>query len=370
MEMRTAKKWGIKTSLLGFGCMRLPQKDGGIDQAETEKMIDEAFRAGVNYFDTAYPYHDQKSEGALGKAVRRYPRETYFLADKMPVWLPKTQDDLERIFETQLARLGTPYIDFYLMHSMTQENWAKVKQLDMLRFAEKKRAEGKIRHIGFSFHDTPALFREILDAYDWDFAQIQYNYLDDKDQRAGELYAMLEERKLFTVVMEPVRGGDLASLPEKAKAVFQKTSPERSTASWALRWAGSHPGVNVILSGMSDPEQVKDNLATFSAFTPLSPKEDQAVENVVRILEEIPGIPCTACRYCMPCPAGVDIPGNFAFYNNFLRFGPAPGQKHRWAFVDGKYDACVRCGVCLSKCPQHIAIPDELPKLADVVSQL
>lgn len=370
MQMRNATKWAGRTSLLGFGCMRLPQINDAIDQAETGRMIDAAWKAGVNYFDTAYVYHAQKSESAMGAALRKYPRDSYYVADKMPVWLPKTQADLERIFEEQLERLGMDYIDFYLMHSMTVEHWADVKRLDMLRFAEKKRAEGKIRHIGFSFHDTPELFREILDAYDWDFAQIQYNYLDDRNQRAGELYRLLEQRGLFTVVMEPVRGGDLASLPAPLADILKQAAPERSLASWALRYVGSRPGVNVILSGMSDPEQVRDNLQTFSAFDPLSEAEQTALARVVQGLGEIPHIACTGCRYCMPCPKGVDIPDNFEFYNSFQRFGPNPGRKRRWGMLGGKYDACVNCGACLSKCPQHLAIPDELKKLDSVIAQL
>lgn len=370
MEMRTAKKLGIETSLLGFGCMRLPQKDGVIDYAETERMLDAAYDAGVNYFDTAYVYHGGKSEGVMGPILKKHPRESYYVADKMPVWLPRTRDDLEHIFNEQLERLGLDYIDFYLMHSITVEHWADVKRLDMLRFAEEKRAQGKIRYIGFSFHDTPELFREILDAYDWDFAQIQYNYLDEKDQRAGELYDLLEQRGLFTVVMEPVRGGDLAALPEAAAAPLRAADPGRSPASWALRFVGSRPGVNVILSGMSDPGQVRDNLQTFSQFEPLDERERAALAQTVAQLEHIPHIACTGCRYCMPCPAGVDIPGNFDFYNGFQRFGANTGRVRRWGMLDKKYDACVECGACLSKCPQHLAIPEELKKLADVAAAL
>lgn len=370
MEMRTANKLGLQTSLLGFGCMRLPQKNGAIDYAESEKMLDAALAAGVNYFDTAYVYHAGKSEEVMGSILKKYPRDRYYVADKMPVWLPKTRDDLERIFQEQLTRLGLDTIDFYLMHSMTTEHWGYVKKLDMLRFAEEKRAEGKIKYIGFSFHDTPALFREILDAYDWDFAQIQYNYLDDTEQRAGELYKMLEERGLFTVVMEPVRGGDLAALPPTLGDLLQQAAPERSQASWALRYVGSKPGVNVILSGMSDPAQVRDNLRTFSEFEPLDAHERGVLEQVVKQFGQIPHIACTGCQYCMPCPAGVDIPGNFDFYNSYQRFGANPGRVRRWGMLDKKYDACVECGACLSKCPQHLAIPEELKRLAAVANAL
>lgn len=370
MEMRTSNKLGIQTSLLGFGCMRLPQKDGEIDQEQTERMLDAALDAGVNYFDTAYVYNGGKSERAMGAALRRHPRSRYFVADKMPVWLPKTPDDLERIFNEHLERMGLDSIDFYLMHSMTVEHWNDVKRLDMLRFAEEKRAQGKIKYIGFSFHDTPELFREILDAYDWDFAQIQYNYLDDRDQRAEELYDMLEKRGLFTVVMEPVRGGDLATLPPALGNLFHNAAPECSQASWALRYVGSKPGVNVILSGMSDPEQVRDNLSTFSPFKPLNKAERGVVAQVVGGLGKVPHISCTGCRYCMPCPMGVDIPGNFDFYNSTQRFGITPGRVRRWGMLDKKYDACVACGACVSKCPQHLPIPDELKKLADVARTL
>ncbi|MFT9055348.1 MAG: aldo/keto reductase [Ethanoligenens sp.] len=370
MEMRIAKKLNIETSLLGFGCMRLPMKDGVIDYAETERMLDAAWDAGVNYFDTAYVYHGGKSEGVMGPILKKHPRDKFYVADKMPVWLPKTPDDLDRIFNEQLERLGLDYIDFYLMHSMTTEHWADVQRLDMLRFAEKKRAEGKIKYIGFSFHDTPELFAEIVDAYDWDFAQIQYNYLDDKGQRAEELYKMLEDRGLFTVVMEPVRGGDLASLPDQAGNLLKQAAPDRSLASWALRYVGSKPGVNVILSGMSDPAQVRDNLQTFSHFDPLDKQERAVLAQAVDVLAQIPQIACTGCQYCMPCPVGVDIPGNFDFYNSIQKFGANPGRVRRWGMLDKKYDACVACGACLSKCPQHLAIPDELKKLADVAAAL
>lgn len=370
MEMRKSERLGIKTSLLGFGCMRLPQKDSAIDYAETERMLDAAWDAGVNYYDTAYVYHGGKSEGVMGPILSKHPRESYFIADKMPTWSPKTQEDLERIFNEQLERLGVDYIDFYLLHSLDEEHWANVKKLDMIRFVQKKRAEGKVRFIGFSFHDKPELFREILDAFDWDFAQIQYNYVDEKDQRAGELYDMLQQRGLFTVVMEPVRGGDLARLPEAVAAPFEEAAPGRSAASFALRFVGSRPGVNVILSGMSDPAQVADNLATFSKFEPLSQREGQAVAQVVERLAALPHIGCTACRYCMPCPAGVDIPGNFSIYNEVQKFGISQGRKWRWGETKAHYDACVRCGACLTKCPQHLPIPDDLQKLADIDAQL
>jgi predicted aldo/keto reductase-like oxidoreductase len=371
MEKRRTDSLNLETSLLGFGCMRLPENNGAIDRKKTTEMLEMALSNGVNYFDTAYVYHDGKSEGAMGAVLKKHPRGSYFIADKMPVWQVKAQDDLERIFNEQLERLGTEYIDFYLLHSLNRAGWENVKKFDMIRFLEKKRAQGKLRFIGYSFHDTPEVFREIINAYHWDFCQIQLNYVDWEAQGARELYQLTEEKNIPLIVMEPVHGGDLANPADEIKRIFTDAAPSASVASWALRYVGSLPQVKVILSGMSTTQQVEDNLTTFADFRPLTPEEYKVIDSVNEAMGEIPQIGCTGCRYCMPCPAGVNIPQNFKTFNNFQKY-QNPGS-FRWNFAEmkkGISSSCVSCGACVSKCPQHIAIPKELKRVTALADSL
>ena len=310
MEYRNWSKNDIRTSLLGYGCMRFPTKDdGAIDEERAEALLNTAKAAGVNYFDTAYPYHNGQSEPFVGRVIARWDRSSFYLATKMPLWSCKNLDDAKRIFEEQLQRLGVDYIDIYLLHSLHRARYEKAKAMGLVDWLWQQKAAGRIRNFGFSCHDNSAGFEYILRDQPWDFCQLQYNYLD-RDDRAEEIsgdrgYQLTEECGVPLIIMEPVKGGTLASLPADAAAPLHALRPDASDASWALRWVGSHNNVHVILSGMSAEEQLTDNLATFSPFQPLSPAENAAVESVADELHRRIRIGCTGCRYCMPCPMGV-----------------------------------------------------------------
>ncbi len=330
--------------MLGFGMMRLPKTAAGkIDRPLAAAMIDRAMKAGCNYFDTAYMYHEGESEVFAGDFLTAYPRESYILTSKMPTMRLKTAEDMERIFNEQLARTKAGYFDYYLMHTLTQELWKTAKDLDLYSFMKEKQKQGLIRHIGFSFHDTPELLKEIASAYPWDLAQIQLNYLDWEAYRSREQYEILAERKIPVAVMEPLKGGALAELTPEAKNVFQSASP----ASYGLRFAASLPEVKIVLSGMSTPEQLEDNIRTFTPFVPLTEEEYGLIAEALLRYNLSNLIPCTACRYCMPCPANVNIPETIARLNR-ARLGFA---------AENTATPCVRCGACLPKCPQKINIP-------------
>lgn len=371
MKKRVMGKTDEWVSLLGFGCMRFPYKNDKIDMAQVQDMVDYAKSQGVNYFDTAYVYNDGESEKAIGKALRKYPRESYFLADKLPVWLVKEQDDLEKMFNTSLERLGTDYIDFYLLHAMDKTRIDTVKQFNIIDFFKRKRDEGKIRHIGFSFHDSPEVLSKIVDMSDWDFTQIQLNYLDWEAQRAKELYGILEQKDIPCVVMEPIRGGSLSNPPKTVADRFKKVNPQRSASAWALDFCASHPQVKVILSGMSSIAQVKENVETLGNFTVMTADEYAVLDDAVTYMNSQPHIGCTGCHYCMPCPKNVDIPGCFRAYNDYMTFGNKETLRNRLD-VELKTSGpqnCVKCGACVKKCPQHLDIPNELLKLTDIGSK-
>lgn len=368
MEYRKMENLGISTSLLGFGCMRFPTNaDGSINEEEVLAMIDRAYQAGVTYFDTAYPYHGGKSEVVTGKALARYPRESYYLATKLPVWAVKTIDDVERIFFEQLERLQKDYVDFYLMHALNGERWKFVKELGILEYCEKLRADRKIKYLGFSFHDDYEAFEEIMTSYKWDFCQIQLNYMDRDTQATLKGVELARKLGIPMVVMEPVKGGSLAKLPaEGIDELFKKVRPEASTSSWALRYVGSFDNVKVVLSGMTTMEQVEDNLSTFASFEPLSDAERAVIEKVADALHSRVQNDCTGCRYCMPCPAGVDIPQCFRIWNQYHIYENV--NEAKWNWTNGMEDAkkasnCVRCGRCEQVCPQHIAIREDLARL-------
>ncbi|MBR2951080.1 MAG: aldo/keto reductase [Lachnospiraceae bacterium] len=367
MEKRKWNRSGIETSLLGFGCMRFPvTADGKIDEAQAEKMLDDAIAAGVNYIDTAYPYHNGESEPFVGKALKKYDRESFYLATKMPIWKIETLEDAKNVFEEQLERLQTDYVDFYLLHAIGKERWEKIKTLGIIPLCEQLQAEGKIRYFGFSFHDNYEAFEEILTYRNWDFCQIQYNYMDTCEQAGDKGYALTEKLDVPLVIMEPVKGGSLANFSEDINEQFHKLDPDASIASFALRWVGSHPNVKVILSGMSTPEQVADNLKTFGDFKAFDEAESQAVEKIVEQLKARVQNGCTGCRYCMPCPMGVDIPRNFAVWNIYHIYGTYDHVKREWENgikPEEKAANCIKCGKCEAVCPQKIAIREDLAKL-------
>ncbi|MBZ3935154.1 aldo/keto reductase [Methanimicrococcus blatticola] len=360
-----------KISLLGFGTMRLPrasEETQKIDEETGQEMVDDAIRNGINYFDTAYMYHEGEAETFIGNALLKYPRESYYLATKMPPWRAETKADVNKIFEEQLQKCKTKYFDFYLIHNINKEHFEMAEKLEIYDFLKQKKAEGKIRYIGFSFHDSPDFLEKVLDQYEWDFAQIQLNYLDWTIQDAKRQYEILAERKIPTIVMEPVRGGSLATLTEKARNVLKNADPDVSVASWAIRYAASFPNVLTVLSGMSDREQLEDNIETTADFRPLTEAEYETIEKAVREYRASFAVPCTYCRYCMECPSGVHIPKVFDRYNQYFARGDPDKSRFlsEYAWVGEKRQAhnCTKCGVCLSKCPQGIDIIKELEKIA------
>lgn len=367
MEKRRLEKLGIETSLLGFGCMRFPtDKEGKIDTQKAEAMLDEAIAAGVNYIDTAYPYHGGESEPFVGKALKKYDRKSFYLATKLPVWLVNTVEDAERLFNEQLERLQTEYIDFYLLHAMNKERWDAMQKLGVVDYCQKLKDEGRIKYLGFSFHDSYEAFEEILTAREWDFCQIQLNYMDTDEQAGMRGYELTEKMGVPLVIMEPIKGGSLAAFAEDITGKLKELDAEASTASFALRWVGTLPNVKVILSGMSTMEQVQDNLHTFKDFKPLSEKENATIEEIVSIIKSRVQNGCTGCRYCMPCPAGVNIPGCFSAWNTYHMYQNYNVVSWKWEHEMGdKAQAknCIECGKCEAQCPQKISIREDLKKV-------
>lgn len=354
-------KTGIRASRLGFGGMRFPEKDGKIDREPAMKMIDAAYRAGVNYFDTAYMYHEGESEPFIGEALSRYPRESYLLATKLPAWMVKTQEDIGRLLDEQLEKCGVDYFDFYLMHSLDKYRWPVMKETRAYEQLIQKKKEGRIRALGFSYHGDIDTFREVVDAVEWDFVQIQINYLDYDIVDAKAYYDKLCEKGIPCIAMEPVRGGFLAGLPDSARRELEAVNAD-SAARWALRWCMDLDNIPVILSGMSSMEQVEDNLATFAEHRPLDGAERAALERAKEAIMAVRTIPCTGCRYCMDCSFGVDIPEVFAVYNRYKLFGDGFRTSVDYKELgDGRRaDVCTRCGACVPMCPQGIAIPERL----------
>lgn len=363
------EKLGLRTSLLGFGCMRLPkQPDGKIDRIEAKALIDLAITQGVNYFDTAYFYHDGESEEFVGEALAAYPREQFHLATKMPMIKVTSLAQAKEIFADQLKRLQVDFFDFYLLHALDRKKWARTLDLGILEFLEEMKSEGKIRNMGFSFHDQYDVFEQILQYYPWDFCQIQLNYMDVDHQQGMKGYALAESLAIPVVIMEPVKGGALAALPEDIAKIFKDHNPEMSLASWALRWIASLPQVKVVLSGMSDRRQVEDNLATFSAFRHLEKAELHLIEQVAAQLRQKTNNGCTACGYCMPCPFGVNIPACFKIWNEQAMYRQPEKVRNSYFVMmtqKERADQCRQCGQCEKLCPQQIAIREDLARTVE-----
>ena len=354
-----------KMPKLGFGLMRLPQKDDEIDLDTVCKMVDEYMAAGFNYFDTAYVYHGGKSEVAARECiVKRYPRDSFYLATKLPCWSIKTADDRDRIFEEQCSRAGVDHFDFYLLHAVEEGgNIDTYEKFDCFGWGKRKKEEGRIRHFGFSFHGTPALLEKLLDEHpEIEFVQIQLNYIDWDNPivSAGKLHKILHERNIPIIIMEPVKGGTLAAPVPEVMKLYEEARPGASAASWAMRFVGSLPGVMTILSGMSNEEQMTDNISTFKSFETLTDKERDIIEEAKRIILGTPTIGCTACRYCCDgCPKGIAIPDIFRLVNTLRMY------KDKWrtqVFYDNhvasssRASECIGCGQCESVCPQHLSV--------------
>ncbi len=373
MLYRNLVKNGPDVSLLGYGCMRFPTKGTGIDKELTFSQMKLAFDNGVNYYDTAYIYHTGKSEVILGEFIKKYNiRDKVYIADKLPTFLIGKTDHIRKYFNTQLTRLDTDYIDYYLIHTLgSLSDWERLKSFGVLDFISEKKASGQIKYIGFSFHGKPQEFIKILEDYQWDFCQIQFNYLDENNQaglaglkRAGEL-------GLGVVIMEPLRGGALAvKAPDKVKEIFANHKDGNSPAHWGLRFVMNHPEVSTVLSGMNVNQHIIDNVKVASTTEPNSmTAEDLAViDQVKKVYDELMKVPCTGCGYCMPCPFGVDIPGTFNDYNSLSFFGKTARITRMQyiskcaGFLGDKAGAnqCVNCGKCIPQCPQSIAIPTKL----------
>ena len=373
MEKRYNKRLKIELPLLAFGAMRLPKSGEDIDFDTAKKMVDYAMENGLNYFDTAYPYHNGKSETFLGEALSGYDRSSYFLTDKLPIYNIKNHEDAEKYFDEQLEKCKTRYFDFYLLHAMNKERVKIMEDFNLYDFLLKKKAEGKIRYIGFSFHDDSDTLELLVSKYKWDFVQLQINYYDWNEFNAKEQYEILESHSLPCFVMEPVRGGFLSSLAAQAKKHMTDFNKDASISSWAIRWVASLPNVAVVLSGMSDMKQLKDNINTMSSFKPVSEDEINVIDKVVKELGRIKPIPCTGCKYCMPCPSGVNIPDIFAVYNNYKKTENKELFKNSYLINmkdTSRAHNCINCKACVSVCPQHIDIPKELKTVDSEVKAL
>ncbi|MFP3156090.1 aldo/keto reductase [Lachnospiraceae bacterium ZAX-1] len=368
MEKRKMEKLNVETSLLGFGCMRLPLLENGkIDEIQAEEMIDMAYKAGVNYFDTAYPYHNGDSEPFVGKVLNKYDRDSYYLATKLPVWLLEKPEDTRRVFEEQLKRLDKDYVDFYLLHALSKDRFHNIIKLNkVVETCEELQKEGKIRYLGFSFHDDYNAFEEIITSRKWDFCQIQYNYMDTKENPGKRGYELAEKLGVPLVIMEPIHGGSLANFSEDINQEFYNIDKNKSISSYALRWVATRPNVKVVLSGMSSIEQAKDNINTFANFQPFNEIEEAMIGRVVKILDSRIQNQCTGCKYCMPCTAWVDIPTNFRLWNTFHIYKSYKTVMHAWENEVGASAMaknCVKCGKCEEQCPQHISIREDLVKV-------
>ena len=403
MTYRTNPKTGEKVSLLGFGMMRLPMTEGEVDQETVNEFVDYALEHGVNYFDTSPVYCQGKSEKATGDALRRHPRESYYVATKLSNFNKdnRPREAAIRMYHDSFEKIGVDYIDYYLLHSVGGGGMKEFsdRYLDngMLDFLLAEREAGRIRNLGFSFHGDIEVFDYLLskhDKYRWDFVQIQLNYLDwkyanmvNKRNTAAEyLYGELSKRGIPAVVMEPLLGGRLATVPDQIVAKMKQRDPERSVASWAFRFAGSQPDVLTVLSGMTRMEHIEDNLSSLAPLQPLTPEDNEFLQEIAAQMMQFDTIPCTDCKYCMPCPYGIDIPEIFKHYNKCIADDNVPASsreanyhKARRAFLVGydrrvpklrQADHCIGCGRCAHHCPQSIRVPEELRRIDAYVERL
>lgn len=364
MQYRYFTKDKLKISLIGFGCMRFPILNndlGLIDEKLATDMLHFAIDNGVNYIDTAYPYHQGKSEQFVGKALRNGFRDKIYLATKSPVWLVETYEDFEKYLDEQLKNLETDYIDFYLLHSLSEKSFSKIVELKVFDFLNEAKKKGKIKYAGFSFHDELPLFKSIVDSYNWDFCQIQLNYIDRQYQAGIDGMKYAKEKGLSVVIMEPIKGGKLATASEEIKEIWNESDIKRTPAEWALKWLYNFDEISVVLSGMSTIDQVIENIKTSNGddTSSLSTNEVALIDRVAQVYKEKIKVGCTACEYCMPCPSNVSIPGIFDMYNNIYVYGTGEQSKLSYTKLQelGKdVSKCVECGACENICPQHLNI--------------
>ncbi len=383
MLYRKVPKNDDELSILGFGCMRLPMEGGQIDEKRATAQIRYAIDRGVNYIDTAWTYHEGESESFLGRALRDGYRERVKLATKLPSFLVRSREDMDRFLEVQLEKLQSDHIDYYLMHSLTGSLWKRLEALGARDFLDRARADGRIMNAGFSFHGLPADFAPIVDAYGWECCLIQYNYLDEENQAGTRGLKYAASKGLGVFVMEPLRGGNLGfpEAPPSVAALWDEAPVRRTPAEWALRWVWDHPEVVVVLSGMNDEAHIEENLGTAGDALPdsLTPEEKSLVKRAAAKYRGIMKVNCSGCGYCMPCPAGVNIPACVDIYNIYNKmhlFGNPEEGKDSYAMKtsgvlqrseSGFASQCVECGKCLEKCPQGLDIP---LLLKDVAAEL
>jgi uncharacterized protein len=370
MQYRKFGRLDWQASVLGFGAMRLPtigNEPGNIDEHEATRMIRYALDRGVNYIDTAYPYHAGRSELLVGKILKEGYRHRVKVATKMPVWLVESYEDFDRYLDEQLERLQLEKVDFYLLHGLSSKRWPIIRDLGVIRWAEGSMARGRFDHLAFSFHDSLETFQQIVDSYDnWAFAQVQYNYMDVDYQagRRGVEYAA--GKGLAVVVMEPVRGGRLAKAPAPVAEVWESAPHKRSPAEWALLWVWDQPEVSLVLSGMSTMEQVVENVGLADRARPgtLTPEEMEAIDQAREAYKGLAPIPCTTCGYCMPCASGVEIPGILKMFNDAIMYSNPQSARfgYRTLKEEQRADKCTKCGECREACPQGVDIPDWLEK--------
>lgn len=364
MEYRVENN-GLGVSLLGFGAMRLPcfkaekeGEQGAIDLAATAEMAEYAFSHGVTYFDTAYMYHGGESERALGEVLKKYPREAFFITDKLPIWMCEKKEDVAAVFENQKKKTGFNRFDYYLLHSLDGENFDKCEEFGAYNFLCERQKAGEIGKIGFSFHGSIDDLKRIVGSHSWDFAQIQLNYLDWEDSDAKTQYEILTAAGIPVIIMEPVRGGKLASPGARAEKLLSDAAPGKSAASWAIRYAASLPNVITVLSGMSNLEQMKDNIDTMTGFRALGKADYELLDRVAAILREPDLIPCTGCDYCADCPQSVKISSIFKIYNSLeSKEIDRDAAREKYSALENTAEACVKCGLCAGHCPQSLDIP-------------
>ncbi|MBN1994453.1 MAG: aldo/keto reductase [Anaerolineae bacterium] len=378
MRYRQFGRLGWRVSALGFGAMRLPTKGEdktNIDEPETTRMLHYAIDHGVNYVDTAYPYHGGQSEWVVGRALQGGYRNKVKLATKLPTWLTNESGDFDKFLNEQLQKLQTDHIDFYLLHALGAERWRKLAKLNVLEWAEKAIADGRIGYLGFSFHDDYPAFQEIVDAYDkWTFAQIQYNYMDIENQAGTKGLKYAAEKGLAVVIMEPLLGGRLVEPPAAIQQIWDTAAKKRASADWALQWLWNQPEVSVVLSGMSTMKQVEENVASAeqSGIDLLTAEGSLELFDQVRIkYQEFSPIPCTHCEYCLPCPNGVAIPRNFEIYNDGIMYDKLDWARgaYTWIPEAERASVCIQCLECEQLCPQNIPISDWLAHIDQVLGE-
>jgi hypothetical protein len=352
--------------------MRFKTVDKKVDEELATKLLHEAYHRGVNYFDTAYVYLDGQSEPVLGRAMKDFDRSTFHIATKYSLWNLTDPEEISHVIDRQLANLQTDYIDFYLIHAVNNERMQKMLDLKLLDVVKKWKEQGKIRYIGFSFHDDYPIFKKMLDCYPWDFCQIQFNYVDKDIQQGLEGYRDLVNRNIPIIVMEPLKGGSLAHFNETIEKQF-KAKSEDSMVKWAFRWVSSLPNVMVALSGMNEECQLQENLEIYDHFQEMTEEEYGFVEEMSKKFKELEVVGCTGCQYCMPCPFGVHIPDNFSIINEHSMYQNDRSARWNYGYLEslkGDASVCVACGACLEKCPQKIDIPNRLIDVANLMKEI